>query len=469
MEKLFDVVGLENISTQIDDPIVSEIENAYEKVRKLMKQYRVKSTMHAQRFKEIGNVLTELDKKLEKRFGLPLKHLYDNSGNYAVVTVDYGLDSQISPYRVAILRNLKDYLSWCDSTGQCGAPKDGKQVKRSDEYYSIARDLLKSTKAMRDLIKSGKLEINREKAFVKGMPKNVNVFLLTDIHFMLVEMKVTPKELTAILLHEIGHAFTHLEYGANKLVTNAVLLDTFMQEMKSDKSLREVLVITAKEGLGKELKGETDAQVATDLIEHMVEYINENDKYTYTNSEQLADQFATRFGLGAELVTGLQKFREYYNGQSATMTEIAFFILITFLLFLLLTLNVAAAALLTLSGVIYTLIMEMLVKLIVGGDASARIYDMDETRYRRIKLDIIRQLRESQLDKKFIKNKLKEIQLIEDYIDAAVKKGILSALGDIMPWNINKFVQTRLQKELEVLSENDLHVKSKQFKLLGEA
>ncbi len=467
MDKLFDVIGVENIATQINDPIVDKLITRFDNIKRLMKTYRSKSSKHAFGKKEIKEEIEALDNDISDRFGLPYKHIYGSDGGYAVITVNQGVNNAIAPDREAILGTVEKQIAMCKTTGECGVVKDKKQVDgfNNSNMLTIMSDLINTTKTINKHLKTKDIKIDFNKAKIDNFPKDTIIYVIGDLYSLLIETNITSRELAAILMHEIGHSFTHIAYSYRQLENTTVLLETFTNNLKTEKNLRDNLVHSVKKSLNVDLKG-NEAQVLTQLTTVMVENINGSNVYSSVDSEHLADQFAVRFGLGGDLATGLNKVIISFSSNSvfvSTLTTI-FSIFIQALLF---SFSLMLAISITVFSIILFGIISMLTTFIVGIDSNRNTYDITETRFKRMKLDLIRQIRESGLDKKYIKEVLKNIETIDtilvDYIDT---KSLIGSIGDIMPWNIDKFINTRVQKELEDLSENELHVSKEKLKLI---
>jgi len=133
--------------------------------------------------------------------------------------------------------------------------------------------------------------------------------------------KFTTGELAAIILHEVGHAFTYLEYIVRAITTNQVM-EGVAKELAgtNDIKKREAILVSAKQAL--RLKDLDAASLAACEDNKVVEYtlisstITEPDSqsgssiYDENSFEMLADQYAARNGAGRDLVTALDKLHK---------------------------------------------------------------------------------------------------------------------------------------------------------------
>jgi len=471
MKKLFDVIGLENIATQVNDPVVDIMVEKFSNIKRLMRTFRIKNSKQAFNNKRIKKEIEDLDTAISKRFGLPYQHIYDSCGGYAIFTVNQGINNAIAPYREYVMSGIEETVSYCKNSGECGEVKKSKQVKGIDtnaDYFTVLTNLLDTTKKIKDTLNTKSIHVDYDKAIVKNFPKDTVIYVMGDLHELLIELDCTPRQLSAVLMHEIGHSFTHISYSYRQIEQTSVLMDTFINNMRKDKSTRESLVLSAKEAYGKDIEG-SDIHVFTELTSVIMENINDDNVYGSIDSEQLADQFAVRFGLGGDLAIGLDKLISNSTGGNIFLGLVVTLIQV-FLMALLATFNIVMAGIVTIVSIVLGLIAYITTILIVGVDSSARTYDITETRFKRMKFDMIRQLRESGLDKKLIKQTIEDVDKVDRILQTYINtKSVIGSISDVLPWNINKFTYTRAQKELEELSENQLHVgKAKLELLLGE-
>lgn len=128
---------------------------------------------------------------------------------------------------------------------------------------------------------------------------------------------LTNREVMAVHLHEQGHIFYPLAYSQELDYSNAILEDARKEILGAKKDKRDILLKTfQKLGVGnkEELVDNLTSSNPAAFTKGMLKVIGEatlqhqtSGKYANTNFEALADNFASRFGLGQELVTALEK------------------------------------------------------------------------------------------------------------------------------------------------------------------
>ena len=470
MTKLFDV-SVENIYTQIDDPIVGFLEKKFTRLKELMKFHNIGSSESLFNRKETKTLIDEIDKEISSRFGITFKHAATQQTIYATMPVSPAIDNILDKDKISKVDTIKEYLATCDAAPTCELNKDVEDIKNGDaDFYSILNINMKSMSRLEKALNTKGLKIDFKGAKITGLTKDTTFFLLADFYGIFTYTSITIRELIAILMHEIGHSFTHVAYSYRNVIKTTVLLESFTNFINDGKPILDAIKLTSSRHLNHDIKNDNMVEATVDFTRELVKDMNLNNVLSFSDSEQLADQFSSRFGLSAELVTGLNKIEsKFYVSPFATALMIS---LLTFIYILIMSMSIVVAASFSIMIAAATLVIEIVFpaigNLFLGGDDSNETtYDTILDRIGRLKLDTVRQLRESKLPKKVIKEKLKSIDKIIDVMSIYINnKGISAALGDLTPWNIDKFTMTRIQRIMEELNENDLHVSKNKLALL---
>ena len=179
-----------------------------------------------------------------------------------------------------------------------------------DNYANITTiNLFKS-------IKDSKFELDLKNARVKS-GKNLLGYIAAD--FIGFPSKgCTSREILAILLHEVGHAFNELERVYMVYNNVFILQDVLVEEYaKKNKTPADVLkIFYSKTDLEQDKdKPSTIAGVILAANKSIIRGIDSGrvTDYDLSNHEQLADEFAARFGLGAEIISAFEK-SDYLTG-----------------------------------------------------------------------------------------------------------------------------------------------------------
>ena len=97
----------------------------------------------------------------------------------------------------------------------------------------------------------------------------------------------------------------------------------------------------------------------------------------------------------------------------------------------------------------------------MGGSNSKEItYDTNVTRYRRIRNDVVRVLRTTEMSKVEIDKVMTQLAMIDTIIDSSKDKVPLieKMFGTLLPWNSRIASFKELEEKIENLTENSLHV-----------
>jgi hypothetical protein len=137
----------------------------------------------------------------------------------------------------------------------------------------------------------------------------------------------TPEETAAVILHEVGHAYTFLQFLADSIVVNVVMQRTWAEltNGQPDKKVKLILTKAAKD-MGMEgvewlqpVEDTTSADVAIKILASAVQIeprrMDNKRYFSMDTAEELADIFAARHGAGRAIVTMRSKFVSV-NGKS---------------------------------------------------------------------------------------------------------------------------------------------------------
>lgn len=168
-------------------------------------------------------------------------------------------------------------------------------------------------------LKKEKGWIDNKNAMVGGVFSKVPIKIVVCYIELVQKFRLNYSELTAVVLHELGHGYTWLEHAHMSRTTNLILQDLteILREKDFDKGKYKSILLESSEKLGlteKEIDELTNGSNRTILgfktSKLLIDRISSqmrNGKYAETSSEQSADLFATRHGYGMPLVTGLEK------------------------------------------------------------------------------------------------------------------------------------------------------------------
>lgn len=432
-----------------------------------------------------------IDYQLKDRFGSELEVLLEgiynyidkhkNTSNYTIISKHeniakiedlifnrFGFNVIIDKYLhvlspAAIIPFFGDYLKEANSYSNITKFDNGsftinRIIKRINEIQKEKNTTLRKIDN-----KTG--YINNKLAKVGGYFSNIRHYLLLDfIYFR--NVGITIKELTSIILHELGHVYDGIEEHYRIEQTNKSIFDILsdMRDNKTDKALYRFRTKFNK----KELKDsflDTIEERQDFYGELALSYMNEigtqifNRKYNETNYENMADTFSTRFGYGQYIVSGLNKL--YSNGGMVINSRALF----TFGYTVQIALTVGLLAATPMFG---SMLVASFIIFFSGSDNIDYTYDKPIERYNRIKNTIVNALKNSKLDKDIMKEMLDQYDFITEILDSYVNApSFLDDVSDfLMFYNRNARYYIDTQQLIENSLNNSLFVKYSKIKTL---
>jgi len=468
-------VSNEMISEQLNDKVVDELITKFDELIFAADRFSTKvvTSISFFRLRETKEIIENIDKILLNRFKIQTQHVNGTGVGYAVLTVPPVNLNVIAGDVESRFKHFKDILGKDRLANDERKEVTERDVKLKKDIKDIFRDeksivyhTYNSYLKLENTLKSTGVKINLKKATIENLPKDYQLFLLVDFFALINKYKMTARELTAILLHEIGHGFTHLEYSYRTVKNTTVIMDTIKDNLSRGKSKKDTFNLIYKEIL----KGEDDLSKNSEpvaAIKFMDKYMqntlnmNVDDRHSFTDSEQLADQFANRFGLGEALVSSLSKLHNDLPEPPRSPSTIIL-LCFTFIAFMIM-------GLLFLPMVItYTLVYIIMTVIFGGTDSNESTYDTKLRRYQRIKNDIIKMIRTTDLNKDVIRNLLLELESIDKMMSYVVKdNNIINKIGDVLlPWNRKVSSFKKLEELLEDVSENNLYIASNKLRII---
>lgn len=300
--------------------------------------------------------------------------------------------------------------------------------------------------------------------------------------------KFTDEEIAGIILHEIGHFWTMLEFLDRSVATNQVLAelqrDLFIEK---EPSKRNTIIKTAGKELNldrnvvESLQASDDQTVSTVFVAASMKAIRTQSGHSFYDMntwEMLADQFAARHGAGRHMFTGMQKLMaqcpdltmmsraSFYYGQIARFVG-------GILLMVGGVAGVVAAPAVAIIGIIAVLIGYAMVTN-DGGSYSEPTYDNDLGRLTRLRNQQVQAIKKALGHNKSKFNAAYVKQLTEDvaFMDNILKQGFnnTAVVNKIITFfsanEANRQANTAFQKHLEGLAHNDLYAKAAALKTI---
>jgi hypothetical protein len=329
------------------------------------------------------------------------------------------------------------------------------------KHYITNIDGLKHLNKAADKMLQGTLDHN--KVWVTGIFSEISCPV--DVTLGLLNM-ATAEEVAAIFLHEIGHVWSYFELLTLAAKTNLALRTVRQEFLNADAETKIVIVRESASALGFTAEEIEAIQKSKSVDRVEVAVINSQVRASYSELgfslydqrgwEFASDQFSTRMGGGAHVVTGLDKMHRKYGDPvyRSLFTHVVGNVIETFS-FILLSVGTAG---------LFPLLM-----LVIGDPfCQGEIYDRPKERFTRVKHELIAYLRNSSTDKTRVAEVLNDLATIDKALSKMQDRygvgyyfwALISPAGRRNRNNV------AVQQALEVLANNELYVAAAQLRTM---
>jgi hypothetical protein len=342
------------------------------------------------------------------------------------------------------------------------------------QAYATGKDGFKEL-SKRDNVIKGEVDLVNAKVSGDFTKFKSTLYLSRDV--ISKGSRFTVKEITAIILHEIGHKFSYMEALGRSVRTNHVLMTAAKELIGTSDAQKKYEILDEVEAFTKSkitdrntiLQANEPMAITTVLLsESMIAMRSELgcNIYDYRGFEQLADQFATRMGYGADIVSALDKLFRLY-GDKAYYGRIGFSLMEVFKLTLFVVGTAATIMLATLAPVMAMLYASMGV-LMLSMNPLLDEYDNPKRRFEVIRNEIQKALKNTKLPKADKQRYLENLECIENVlINMNDHKPLYEWVWrNIYPWGRKQAKAIDVQKALEDLANTRLYAVSAKLDLL---
>lgn len=287
----------------------------------------------------------------------------------------------------------------------------------------------------------------------------------------------SPEELSAIIVHELGHAFTYLQC-LDKIAVGAVISTLTARELAGikDPKQRSLILTQAEEVLGYDIHSKaTIIEATTDedtgailMKDYCTRLVNTstNNIYDFRHVEQMADHFAVKHGAGHSLAMALQKLMSKYGHKSTSKTNYVLANVTGFSILLLAGIFVYLHAV----GKVITLLCLFMTTLF-SESPSTRIYDEPEARLKYIRASAVQDLAFAKelKDKEMQATLIATIDGVDDTLNHVKdRRTWYTAIYESLPSpGRTRAKQEKAAKQLESLMFNELRVNATRFELVN--
>lgn len=278
----------------------------------------------------------------------------------------------------------------------------------------------------------------------------------------------TAEEAAAAIIHEVGHAYGYLQFLADKVVINNVLLRTY-QELTNGNVDKKVKITLTSAANDMRIKGrewlecvsdDTDPEVAYNLLTSavLIEERNLDNKRFYTQYafEEIADIFATRHGAGRAIVS-LRSKNDLPTTSTSSLMLNSSIMFISLLLMPVISPGFGAGALIAFIGTLL--------------DISAIKEIPDITKFKqsaqKVRNQMVEKIKQSRLPKEDIAAILEDIEytdnLIQNYQADTDPPAVQKLINMFQRGKMEARASREYTDKLEVLAANNLFVRAAQF------
>lgn len=448
----------EMIHTQTDIVFTKELEKELTYIKNEVNKEDIRSSKNFFKNVEASKALKNISNILSKRFGFSINFIYEEGCGLCTIPVypsEYNIVTDIAKYYNGENR-------YKNKNETIMSPKDIKDFTESSDH--VYQNIYKAFDSLNKKLKNENVVIDLKNAKIHNLPSEYNIFIIADIAYALHEkgLKWKPEELVAGILHEVGHSFTLFEKSIYTVKNTILLLDTVKEQLNSkNNNTDDIINITYKKMTNKTSTGNSITTMAamTDLLNGYSFVDDKFEQNSRISAEQQADQFASRFGYGKELVNLVASFGDNYRVKTSLEVLLEGGNIGALIIFI-------AAAVINPVGTFF-ITLGLFFMEIFGLRSYNQLwkqYDTDLRRYLRIKQDAIRQLR--LYNKKDVINQAMYKRLEETILLVTTKIEIMSNPNNRNFLNkfIDKFESDSKTKKVvnmleisESLMENDLH------------
>lgn len=351
---------------------------------------------------------------------------------------------------------LLDRMGWDDFFNYCS------------EYYVKENYRTMKKIAQGDISNTGLLDFKNARVgkLFEDLPT------ISELNQGLIDI-LSPEEVAAVFLHEVGHYWTFLSFLGVYTYRNAIINGAVNEFLGVQSQEEKIQIIIEKKNhwdldIDEEHFKKLDDKSATQVI---VGSFNRNftralgyTQYDVNTSEVIADQFAIRMGAGKHLTVGLHKILGN-NSSFRFSSNWNFFFGIAKIIAGCVT--VVANPL----GGIFMLAMGALGIADAFSNAQATAgwtYDNNKDRFRRIYQEEITRLKSEQHDPEVLKLLLTNLDIMKKIVDKVAEEKSIPL--SILRWVSSDFrsqeARKQYQQAVEELIANQLYVTSAKFKTL---
>lgn len=304
------------------------------------------------------------------------------------------------------------------------------------------------------------------------------------------EYKMTVPEITAIILHELGHDFEGAAMcfrinTSNQVIADAVKRISDIEESKRTEYVYKELSKVSPDMTKEDVEGLSSSNPvvmgvsAFRAIIGCVKSLSNSKEHDVTTYEALSDSFAVRFGYGKYLASGLDKMINDPMLKITTFGLNAFFATIFSILlveiFKLLSVlwmmkNTPKSLIKVGLGVLISVAQRIIVaRILLNNERESTrdmTYDLDKDRFIRLRNDLVNALKDPEIDVKTRRATLEQIKFVDTVINRSQNiRGFINLITLVLsPKDRGIYNAIKSQQEIEKMIANDIFVSVSKLK-----
>lgn len=319
--------------------------------------------------------------------------------------------------------------------------------------------------------------INLKTGHISGLFSNLSCPIFINYDEAFKDPKYTTRHIVALLLHELGHLFTNFEFASRTITTNqciALISKSLMEKNSAHEHeivVEQVGELIAKDKRAfKEFEGVSDIRVISTVVidKSFTQAKSElgTFDYDYTTGEYLADQYVARQGYARELIERID-LKKNSAFSSEYSTTAGFFVDFAKTIGYL---TGGFLSSLVIPGIGPFVASVFIIHEIMGSSYKNKdyTYDVLQVRLKRLREQIIQQLKYTKDDPEIKAGILKTLDETKAIIDQTrIHEPVFEKiLLFISKKNRDAKAAIQLQRDLEELASNELFVKAAQLSTL---
>lgn len=395
-------------------------------------------------FKTMDN-LTSYEEKVKYISGKPLSDLIRK---YTGLTI-----------QTEVIPNMSEINCFCITPD---ITKNNVLIEEWRKQFYLHRDFKQLSKNIDEIVGVVDLVNGR----VKGAFEKIVIRVFVTDGFIRT-MEFTPENKAALVMHEVGHAFTFLEFIAESAKTDFSLATATRELLQTtDKEKKITLAKSLNDAMGTTVDVNVIAE-SSDVATWYTVYISNKEeqarvathtgRYSDTSAEFVADQFVTRHGGGAAMADTLAKIYKRL-GKISVRDRISIWTQYAVCSLSVISAIAGLSLINPILGTMGTVALFVNLKTITQYDFTYSTYTSDKDRVAKLKQELVGRLKDRDLPQDIRVSTLDAIKEIDKILKTLNdNRTIMELITIALRPDVHQAVkQEQVQKTLSTVINNDL-------------